>query len=82
MCKQLGLPLSDAVKMYFQKQGGSPKKKCKTYNEEEINTMISEKVEAAMKTNKMNCNKIDEGDAESMNMEEFNYDPASDIENK
>ncbi len=26
VCNQLGLPLSDAAKAYFQKQGGSPKK--------------------------------------------------------
>ncbi len=44
--------------------------------------MISEKVEAAIKANKTDPNKIDEGDAESVNMEEFNYDPTSDVENK
>ena len=68
--------------MHFQKQGGSPKKKCKTYSKEEINTMFSEKVEATMKASKTNPKETDEGDAESVNMEEFNYDPASDVENE
>ncbi len=63
--------------MHFQKQGGSPKKKLKTYSKEEINKMISEKVEAAMK-----ARKTDKGDAESMNMEEFNYDPTSESEHE
>jgi len=80
--KQLGLPLSDAAKAHFQKQGGSPKKKRKTYSEEEINTMISEKVEEAIKAQKTDPIVEDEDDTESVNMEEFNYDPASDVENE
>ncbi len=80
--KQLGLPLSDIAKVHFQKQGGSLEKKHKTYSEKEINTMISEKVEAAMKARETNPKETDEGDAEGMNMEEFNCDPTLDTENE
>ncbi len=82
VCKQLGLQLSDAAKVDFQKQGGSLKKKCKTYSEEEINTMIFEKVEVAMKASDTDTKQIDKGDTESINMEEFICDPASESEHE
>ena len=77
--KQLGLPLNDAAKAYFKKKAGSTKKK-KTYSDEEINTLVSEKVKAAMKIRDVKPNKDDSADEASVNMEEFNYDPASDSE--
>ncbi len=51
-------------------------KKGKTYSEEEINTMILQKVEGAMKARNVDPKHTDKDDAETMNMEEFNYDPA------
>ncbi len=71
MCKQLGLPLSDVTKAHFPKQGGTPKIRRKTYTEEEINAMISEKVEVSIKASNKSPYKTDEGDAESVNMVEF-----------
>ncbi len=72
---KLGLPLSDATKAHFYRQSGSPNR-CKTYSEEEFNMMISKKVKVALKVNEKNPKK--DNDVESINMEEFNYDPTSD----
>ncbi len=44
--------------------------------------MISEKVEATMKESKTDPKETDEGHAESVNMEEFNCDSTSDVENE
>ncbi len=52
--KQVGLPLSEAAKAHFQKQNGSLKKKYKTNSGEEINTLISKKVEATWKASENN----------------------------
>ncbi len=82
VCKQINLSLSYAAEVHFLKQGENPKKRCKTYSKEEINTVISEKVEAALKASKNDPKKTDEGDTESVNMEKFNYDPASELESE
>ncbi len=63
-----------------QKQCGSLTKKRKTYSEEEINTMISQQVQAALKARESDPKQTDESDAESVNMEKFNHDPTSDSE--
>ncbi len=80
--KQLGLPLRDTEKVNFQKRESSQKKQHKMYNEEVINTMISENVEAMLKANKNDPKQTDDSDTESVNMEEFNNDPASDSEHE
>ncbi len=80
--QKLSLPLSDAAKAHFQKQGGSPKKKPKTSSKEEINTMILEKVEVAMKARKTDPKETDKDEAENVKIQEFNYDPATESENE
>ncbi len=47
-----------------------------------MNTLVLEDVKAALKPQGGIPNQMGKGEEASINMEEFNYDPASDLESK